>query len=494
MAGALKHAAKSVSWAPGLKLCQVRLFLSEDTPALSGFATQDHLQAKTSRLFHIGGGENDESLPPGFETPYHMNIKQLKYETSQIKLTKWKCPAKFFLDAEWLVVSGDESKEVEAENKRQLGTLEAIYPRTSSIPPNPSVSPEVERSSYDDSHTPLVPIIAIEEEEMDPACEVSPVPEHSTPEQLLNSTCFIPSVSHGLLHPQGNAALSAPLNPPSAGLPSIPIIPGVEPDVAAAASAVFTAIMKSNDKGSLIDHELLIKILSDPKTVEKLILESGVQSQVPTSSLPSQLPALSVPVTPTVSLQSHVPNSAPSAAPSHVPYNDPSFSSGQNSRIFSSQNMFPTQNPTNLPSLPLHHQSNSNNMPIRPPPPMDPNYINKSTAQGQGVEDLAHYKSLIHQHGGEYNLPESRDAYHSQYFNAGHRNSVDRGEFQQEALEQKRDTKINRRLPKSSNHCIYYHSAKGCKKGSNCSYVHDPSVPQRLGDMRNIKRVKLDSD
>lgn len=40
----------------------------------------------------------------------------------------------FILDLTWQVVGGEESKEVEVQNQRQMRVLEAVYPRTSAIP------------------------------------------------------------------------------------------------------------------------------------------------------------------------------------------------------------------------------------------------------------------------------------------------------------------------------------------------------------------------
>ena len=46
----------------------------------------------------------------------------------------------------------------------------------------------------------------------------------------------------------------------------------IEPDVAAAAAAAaFVGIMRSNEEGSMIDQDLLIKILSNPQIIETLI-------------------------------------------------------------------------------------------------------------------------------------------------------------------------------------------------------------------------------
>lgn len=41
----------------------------------------------------------------------------------------------FVLDGTWQVVAGEESKEMETQDQREMRVLEAIYPRSSSIPP-----------------------------------------------------------------------------------------------------------------------------------------------------------------------------------------------------------------------------------------------------------------------------------------------------------------------------------------------------------------------
>lgn len=40
----------------------------------------------------------------------------------------------FVLDLNWQVVAGEESKEADVENQRELRVLEAVYPRSSAIP------------------------------------------------------------------------------------------------------------------------------------------------------------------------------------------------------------------------------------------------------------------------------------------------------------------------------------------------------------------------
>ncbi|KAG5241113.1 zinc finger CCCH domain-containing protein [Salix suchowensis] len=109
----MKRSRKSgrVSWAPALNLCQVRLFLSE-------IALQ-----------------------------------------KSVDMVQWKCPPNFVVNYDWRVTVGEESQESQAQKLREMRVLEAVYPRPSSVPPN------IEEEIYDDSLTPIIPLIPVEEEE-----------------------------------------------------------------------------------------------------------------------------------------------------------------------------------------------------------------------------------------------------------------------------------------------------------------------------------------
>lgn len=41
----------------------------------------------------------------------------------------------FEVNSAWRVVAGEESREAETQNQREMRVLEAIYPRPSAIPP-----------------------------------------------------------------------------------------------------------------------------------------------------------------------------------------------------------------------------------------------------------------------------------------------------------------------------------------------------------------------
>lgn len=205
---------------------------------------------------HAAGPGSDDSLPPGFESPQTTN--DLKIDISQIPLIRWKCPPHMLLDPDWHIAYGEESKEIAIQNERMFGALEAMYPRASNIPPNPFVSSDVKDSHYDDSQTLSVPLIPVED---DDASDQSEAPlldtqnNHHQSEKYDPSRITVPQVSNTPIRGSNGATSYA------------------EPDVLAAASVAYTAIMQSNQKGSMVDRDLLVKILSDPAQVERLMQE-----------------------------------------------------------------------------------------------------------------------------------------------------------------------------------------------------------------------------
>ncbi|KAL7588705.1 hypothetical protein Lser_V15G36790 [Lactuca serriola] len=291
--------SKRVSWASDLNLCQVKLFLSDESPSQVGLSGQDHLQAKES--WH-----SDDNLPPGFEGIQPANLFQNKL--SQITLIQWKCPSRFILDPNWQVTAGEESKEVDFESQREMRILEAVYPRPSAIPPNPASPIHTDNSPYNnDHHTPLIPITPIEDEDTSPATSSIPPPPPPTTTNHM---------SNGM----------AP--------------PGIEPDVMNAAYNALTTAMSSS-QGNLIDPNLLIKILSTPTLIEKLVSSHG-----------PPLPPITATTTTTT-----------------------------------------TQPP-----------SSSSGGPLYPQPPRSGGgavSVSGPAESGPGRKDLSYYKSLIQQHGGE---------------------------------------------------------------------------------------------
>uniref|UniRef100_A0A2C9U0H5 C3H1-type domain-containing protein n=3 Tax=Manihot esculenta TaxID=3983 RepID=A0A2C9U0H5_MANES len=445
--------SKRVSWATDVNLCQVRLFLSEESPSQVGLGAQDHLQAKASWLSHPAGTTAEDALPPGFEG---LSANQLHAKSSDIPVIKWRCPPRFILDLTWQVVAGEESEEVEVQNQREMRVLEAVYPRTSAIPQNSTFSADLGDYRHSDQ-VPLIPITPFEDEDATDA-----------PSDLMGSFNVPMSSQSQLLAsgiPPPQCSISSISNTPVNEKPASGAIPGVEPDVIAAASAAFAAINKSNEQGGLVDNDLLIKILNNPKLIEKLIQDYAGESNgqnipkpnasfVPSSDVPPPPPTLSEPSylhmnrTDTSTTSSHVANSSGSvyAQPNGI------------GPVYISNAQVP------LAAAPAPASSGS--------------------AVGvPQVKDVNYYKNLIQQHGGERH--ESPHQYGGRYSHQVGTN--------QEVLNPKsRDSK-----PKIMKPCIYFNSSRGCRHGANCAYQHDASSQQRsssISEVQTAKRMKMDRE
>lgn len=212
-----------------------------------------------------------------------------------------------------------------------------------------------------------------------------------------------------------------------------------KPDIAAAASAAFTAIMRSNEEGSLIDGDLLIKILRDPTMVGKLVSEHYAIKQPP----PSMASA---------AINSAYPSPAPVPTPAPIfkPPPPPPSSS--------------TSVPINIPTA----------LPKAPPPAKDVNY----------------YKSLIQKHGGD--RQESAEAAPLPYENRHeYRRKNPLGSVYVEGGG--REMRLsNGRKPRIEKLCAYFNTPRGCRQGSSCSYLHDSSAAKKMERERASKRVKFD--
>ncbi|KAF6136134.1 hypothetical protein GIB67_030182 [Kingdonia uniflora] len=449
----------------------VRLFLSEDSPSKVGLGAQDDLQAKASWLLHSTGTGSDDNLPPGFEGP--QSTDQMKIDLSEMPLIKWKCPPRLVLNPHWQVVAGEESKDSEVQNQRNMRVLEAIYPRTSSIPSSPSVSAEVEQSHYDDKRAPLIPITPIEEEDV-----VS---------QSLDSV--VPVTKLPVLNQNLSSPVSLPSKPPSNEKPALGVVPGAEPDVAAAASAAFAAIMMSNEQGSLIDPDLLIKILSNPKLIEKFLTNCG-----PPQSNPQPAPPKpgATPINMSVPLFTPPPAPIQPRTPS-VNMSGPSSAPPVNMINMSCPLPAPPANMSVPVPLPVLITNPAGPM-LRPPPPPPRNLqmpipVPASKAPPPPMKDLNYYKNLIQQHGGERH--EVQDQAPPQFGNP-YKNQYPGSHIDMSQNSKPRDSKN-----KSWKPCMYFNSSRGCKNGVNCGYTHDSSVQQRKANMpeaQSAKRMKFDRE
>ncbi|KAJ0866194.1 putative transcription factor C3H family [Helianthus annuus] len=411
--------SKRVSWASDLNLCQVKLFLSDESPSQVGLGGQDHLQAKDSWSWHSGGASSDDNLPPGFEGIQPANLLQNKL--SQIPVIQWKCPSRFILDPTWQVAAGEESKEVQVESQREMRMLEAIYPRPSAVPPNPAPAMGADELYYSDQHTPVIPVTPIEDEDTAPDTSSS----STTPLSTTN------------------------------GMPPPGMVPGVEPDVITAAYSALNAAMSNTTQGNLIDPNLLIKILSDPGLIEKLVSTHGPSTS---SQQISQPPPVPTTLPPAVSLPDQpIPVHT---RPTHLPFSTPS-SSGTHYAPPNRVGPVPVHVPVpvSVPNL---------QTPLPPLPEVNPNPPAK--------KDINYYKSLIQQHGGD--KPEA--------VNNNNNNSSN---------QKTRDMK-----PKSNKPCIYFNSSRGCRHGANCVFQHDSSssssqrINNSLQDAQSAKRMKMDRE
>ncbi|EXC04196.1 Zinc finger CCCH domain-containing protein 6 [Morus notabilis] len=439
------HKSKRVSWASDVNLCQVRLFLSEESPSQVGLDSQDHLQAKTSWLSHSTGTGSDDVLPPGFEGSHPANLLQTKL--SQIPTIKWRCPPRFVLDLTWQVVAGDESEEAGIQNQREMRVLEAVYPRPSAIPPNPSGMLNVEDSRYDDGQTPSIPITPIEDEDVATDTSSEPMAQYDLPisSQSLQQPIGVPSSSQ---HSAMNMA-NLPVPERQAAGTALSAEPGF-------LAAALTELANNNERGNLIDHELLIKILSNPKMVEKLVTDYGATTTNNTqNTTTSRSPSVAI---------SEPPPAQVIRTPSSIPM----------SAAVSNGPLYPQPNGAAMGHLP--------NSRVPPPPsisvPCPPSHV------AAPPKDMSYYKSLIQQHGGE--RQEALSQYGNRYCHQPVPNQ-----------EPVNGHKPRESKPKIMKPCIYFNSSRGCRHGANCAYQHDASFQQRgssVPEMQSAKRPKFDRE
>lgn len=483
---------KRVTWASDVNLCQVRLFLSEESPSQVGLGAQDHLQAKSSWTSQTSGITSDDNLPPGFEGAQASNLWRTKL--AQIPLVKWELPTRFILEPSWRVVAGEESQEVEVQKQREMRVLEAIYPRPSAIPLNPSVP--AENFVHNDQQTPLIPITPIEEEDGGDTSQDAVAPNANLMEAGAAS-------SHG---PSNNL----PVN----GITATGAAPSLEPDVLAVAQAALSAIM-ANDQGNLIDRELLMKILGDPQIIGQLVRHHGgggggggatLQSMPaaattqprPAASVPS-MPAMGVHNMPATAMQ-NMSNMRPPgfgfSTPTPPPINrvDPSSAHGNRPDLVPPSIPGTSTAPFNPPPGRLGSIPN-----MRPPMPdvlststssvRAPLQVTPSTSSSSGgpAKDINYYKSLIQQHGGE-----RQDAPPPPPFSNRSNHHLDSVQ-EQPINSRSRDSK-----PKIMKPCIYFNSSRGCRHGVNCAYLHDGAPSQQrvanMPEVQNAKRMKMDRE
>lgn len=508
----MKRSRKSnrVSWAPGANLRQVKLFLVEDCPSKVGIEPEANVNAKSSLRTHPYGMSTND-LPPGFRGSLPTNLKNV---ISHIPRIQWKCPPKFIVNPSWQVVAGEESQEVETQKDRQMKVFEAMYPRLSDVPPSPAVSLGVNDERYDDRQTPLVPLNPLEDEDED-----TDVPSELAHKNTLSDIPTLkytrsdfPAQKNTPQNPFTQAApntlhhnIPAPVPPPNGNPPT----GGINPDVMLAASAVLTTLMKTKEEGSMIDTDLLVKILTDPKKVEELVKDQRALS----TNANAIVSAATVPTSPRVSAQQTVPKSVTPSAPSPAPYSAPflpptpaatrdtnhalnmlkpasSMPAPASSMTSPPQSVSVSRTAAgNVYSIPNRMQPAVSVMPVQQisvpkvlptvstvpvqpilVPPVNPN----------PAKDDNYYKKLIREHGieekGVSNVPQM--GFQPNY------NQVP-------ATQNLKSGQVN---IKNGKPCNFFGTARGCRRGTSCPFFHDVSGNWRTGnalEAPSAKRMKI---
>lgn len=308
-----------------------------------------------------------------------------------------------------------------------------------------------EDADADDQKILLIPIVPVEDEEAviemsTDTVQPTNIPVTSQPQLLLR----------GIASASSSNAPNIP-NPLANGNVTAGMVPGVEADVVAAASAAFTAVMRSNEQGSLIDPELLIKILSNPTIIERIATDHGASSSNPQPVPNQRLPAMAL---------SDQPHGHIGRAETSMPLS------------------------AAIPNGPFYSQSNGPGpvpAPRAPPPPMV-GPPSSSPSMRPVTKDINYYKSLIQQHGGERQEPQD----HSPF--VGRPNHLIMGLNVETPVTHPKPRESKAKIMKP---CIYFNSSRGCRHGANCAYQHDASLQQRVGslpEVQNAKRMKMDRE
>ncbi|XP_010446300.1 PREDICTED: zinc finger CCCH domain-containing protein 68-like [Camelina sativa] len=406
-----KKTSGRVSWASQSRLCQVKMFLTEDCPA----------KVSSSNL-----------LPPGFETTVFPSTRN-----NNIPRIKWKRPPKFIISDALLVGSGGDSTETLSENLRISKVLEAFYPHRSVIPTRPSVSPAVAEAHYDDSTTPSIPLAFIEDE----------------PQPPLQSSHDFNAVS--LLGPQLSLAASAALSSLTkeqgsqvdahllVKLLSDPIIVhnllnGKPLDTANHVTTLNTDIAMDSNPPPL--HNVPVSVQScatDPPLPKPTLPISTALSIKPTLVVHSY--PLSSGIKPLPRLEDSYTAAAPLKPPSPV---DNALVSEQNKQPL---NMSSTWDMNRVPesaqteTAPQNRNGNTNR--------------DDQVSSAEPVKNVDYYKSLIREHGVV--SPATNE-------NNNYKGRVD---------DNMKVVKVN----KIQKPCMFFNRPKGCRLGESCLYLHDRS-------------------
>ncbi|KAL5819169.1 hypothetical protein ACOSQ4_023011 [Xanthoceras sorbifolium] len=283
-----KTKSKTVSWAPDEYLCEVQPVLETDCPSRIGtipslYGRSPSLLASRFAIYakvygNIRKEKTSRKLKSDIECP------QIRWgkNSKNVDRLKWKCPPKLDMSCnKWQVAAGEESKEAEAQKLREMRVPQAFYPRSSAIPDNPSISSDIDDEHYNDRQTPIIPIKEekaadksdlasdIDEEHYDDRqTPIIPIEEEKAVD---DSDLAIPVSTSIIFRPpslpevQSVSTYAPVVQAPAGKIPSVGMLPGA--DVVAAA---LTALLKTEQQGTMIDTDLLARILGNPKMIEQL--------------------------------------------------------------------------------------------------------------------------------------------------------------------------------------------------------------------------------
>jgi len=290
---------------------------------------------------------------------------------------------------------------------------------------------DAEDSNYTDGQPALIPITPIEDE--DAAAEA------------LTDSLEPFDASQSLELPPG-------ILKNSNSVTSTQFARGLTSDVAAA-SVALTNIVKSNEHGKLIDHDLLNNILNNPEVIEKLVRDYGATNN--SQSVRNVASSGAVFSNPPIPI-----NQGETATPSSI--------------AFSATSSYAPS--TGGQVVPVSTQW--------PPRPAASSAIVSSPVEVPAAKDVNYYKSLIQQHGGEKQetLPYSS------------KRQIHQPVTSYEPTYNQR-AKVSK--PKIMKPCIFFNSSRGCRNGANCAYQHDTSFQPRgntVPGIQSSKRMKMDHE
>lgn len=252
--------------------------------------------------------------------------------------------------------------------------------------------------------------------------------------------------------------------PPANHNPVTQNIPGFEGDVTVAIATAVAALAKSQEQGSLIDTNLLVRLLRNPEEIPKLMngREMATSAKTGATTVDSLFAAMSRPVDLLVPLPSTKPDKV-TIKPSNE-YQAPLAGSGP---IFGSKPI--------AKSAPLTM--------TKPEAPMKSNFfIEQGTILYVETANVRESKSLVHPTSPS---PLHRDMNYYKSLTKQH------GENSKSVVDERNNPRGNTQVPGllknqkpsqlSLMPCRFFNKPRGCRNGSSCPFLHDISRQKRSG-------------